>query len=655
MKRVVRMSLLQSIPAGRWFPLLALSLLACVAPQARAQMVTGSKMQNFAAAMGIEGHESTEFSVVQTACSLGPNVLWPGEQAEFTFSLANLTAAAIAGPVKVRVVHYGTRGQPGDVWNPYVFRIDEETPVSVDLNVPAKKAIEFTVKPKIGDVFGGYALIVDLGAHGEAFAATCVRVPRANAARDRLPTYALDLGRSTYQVFPVFKKLGVKACRIEASFTPLGAKDYDRRMQNLKLALKGAMENDVAVMLTFDQGWAPMPLDRGRPFLNDDNSMKDKVKYDLAWLPGQDEEFQKWVRQICAEYGWPKGAVNAVELWNEPWEGTSISGWGADMIRYREMYTHMALGVIEARKADGVKVLIGGACSSSNTRDKLFSDSTDGKYDGPFLKWLDFVSIHYQPLAADPSLVPEWLHREGDYGPVQVWDTESWVANSEDRVAAVIASMRAQGQSRTAGIYNGNVFTPMIRRIGKDSVSVVVQAWSPAAGIAAVQQFIGQRAFKELLFHNGLPWVFVFDGGTKVGDADPSALNHDDSTLVVVGDLGGCYERARTRFRELHGLKNFEKIKAARAALAAATDPKEQTLRDAELAAAEVLDGGAITLDDGGGAFRLFDFYGNAVPSSNGKISVPLSGLGYFLRTDGSKGSFDRTLPGRAGFRHPRI
>ena len=119
-----------------------------------------------------------------------------------------------------------------------------------------------------------------------------------------------------------------------------------------------------------------------------------------------------------------------MELWNEPWEGVSISGWGADIPRFREIYTVMAQAVIEARKEAGVKVLIGGACSSTNTRDKLFCDGTD-----TFLPWLDFVSIHYQPLAADPVLEPKWMNRTGEYGRVKVWDTESWVANSDDRVA----------------------------------------------------------------------------------------------------------------------------------------------------------------------------------------------------------------------------
>ena len=60
-------------------------------------------------------------------------------------------------------------------------------------------------------------------------------------------------------------------------------------------------------------------------------------------------------------------------------------------------------------------------------------------------------------LAADLAIDPRWMERKSPLGPVRVWDTESWIANSEDRVAGVIASMRSQGQSRTAGIYGGNV------------------------------------------------------------------------------------------------------------------------------------------------------------------------------------------------------
>ncbi|MCY3023650.1 MAG: hypothetical protein NTW87_32115, partial [Planctomycetota bacterium] len=59
---------------------------------------------------------------------------------------------------------------------------------------------------------------------------------------------------------------------------------------------------------------------------------------------------------------------------------------------------------------------------------------------------------------------------------------------------------------------------------------------------------------------------------------------------------------------------------------------------------AAVLDGATLTLPDGGGAFMLSDYYGNAVPAQDGKIVVPLNGLGYMLRTDGSAGSFAQLL-----------
>lgn len=49
--------------------------------------------------------------------------------------------------------------------------------------------------------------------------------------------------------------------------------------------------------------------------------------------------------------------------------------------------------------------------------------------------------------------------------------------------------------------------------------------------VAACHKFIGQRAFREILFKNGLPWIFVFDG----------LRGRDDGTVVIVGDLRLTY------------------------------------------------------------------------------------------------------------------
>src|SRR5258708_37723520 len=102
------------------------------------------------------------------------------------------------------------------------------------------------------------------------------------------------------------------------------------------------------------------------------------------------------------------------------------------------------------------------------------------------------------------------MNRKSSQGPVRVWVTESWIANSEDRFPAIIASMRAQGQSRTAGIYGGNVYDSQNLKIDGKMVPIV-QAWAPAAAGAARHKFICPRALQRLLCSNGCQWGFVFD------------------------------------------------------------------------------------------------------------------------------------------------
>ncbi|MDQ2731288.1 MAG: hypothetical protein M3Y56_06480, partial [Armatimonadota bacterium] len=360
-----------------------------------------------------------------------------------------------------------------------------------------------------------------------------------------------------------------------------------------------------------------------------------------AWLPSYDPDFQKYCRLFAGQYGWPKGPINAFSLWNEPWEGISISGWGADMTRYREIFTHMAQGVDEARKTDGVDVLLGGCDSSTNAMDKLFPDGKD-----TFLKWFDFLSIHYQGL--DPnSTVKAWVDRKGPHGRVKIWDTESWVANTDDRVAAVVAADRAAGYDRAMGIFGGNIAEnfdyDMRLPDGKTKHVNGVNAWSVAAAVGASQHFIGERPFKELLFKNGLPWVMLFDG-LPDGEGRVAA---DDGTIVVVGDIGEEFGKDQLLFRTATGLKNRprqQELERQIAALPADAPEADRTSLQTALTREETLEGASMTLDAQGGLFSLYDFYGNPVPAENGKIIVPLDGRGFFLRSNGSKGSFARLV-----------
>jgi hypothetical protein len=577
-------------------------------PFSTAQMKSGSEMTGFASAFALDGVTSPDFQVQELAAQVSSgsrvNVLWPGETLQMTLRFTNRLSIPLRAQASIQVIQYGTSVPAGETWAPTVFRLGEagSTPVEVDLAPGGSQ--ESVIHPQIPETFGGYALIADMQGHGRVFVAAIVRCLKPEPGRVEFPTYALDTTWDELMsegVFELFEKLGVKGMRMGAPFNPRDDPEAEKSAEILDRYLTWAKAHDVTVMLTIGGGDAKsmQPLNRPRPWLSNEGKMLD-TKDDRAWLPSFDHEFQRWVESITSRYGWPKGNVNAVELWNEPWEAVSISGWGADIPRYRDLFTRMALGVEAARRNAGVKVLIGGMCSSSNARDKLFPDGSDH-----FLKWMDFISIHYQALAADPSLVPEWIHRKNEYGPVRVWDTESWIANSEDRVPGVIASMRAQGQSRTAGIFDGNVYESKNLKID-GRVYPVVQAWSPAAAVAASQKFVGQREFKELLFKNGLPWIFVFDGLPHTGSDD---TNPDDGTVVVVGDLKKIYEPDRTLFR------------------AVTVDHKA-----------------ILVMSDGGGIVRLYDFYGNTVPAEAGKISIPLNGQGYFVRTNGSPGSFAKLV-----------
>jgi hypothetical protein len=492
-------------------------------------------MPGYAEAFGLTiTEQASDYMVQEIGVKAGnsamANVLLPGESATFTFRFTNKTNKQIHAQGTVHLIRYQTRTPVGEVWAPHVTKIADEGDTPIEVNLPSSGVQDITITPSVKERFGGYVLIADVPGHGRTFAAALVRSMKPDAGRVQYPTYALDATWPQYMnegVLVLFEKLGVKGMRLAASYAPKDAPEYKTLDQNLATYMKWTKDHDVTVMLTLDSGsMQTQPMGRARSWLSSEDSML-KTKADQAWLPQYDPDFQQWVERISSQYGWPKGNLNAVELWNEPWESVSISGWQADIPRYQEIFTHMAQGVEAARKNADVQVLIGGACSSSNARDKLFADGSD-----KFLKWLDFVSVHYQALAADPAEVPEWINRKSPQGPVRVWDTESWIANSEDRFPAIIASMRAQGQSRTAGIYGGNVYDS--RNLTVDGKMVpIVQTWAPAATVAATQKFIGQREFNRLLFQNGLPWIFVFDG---LPAEDTKRVNAEDGTIVVLGD-----------------------------------------------------------------------------------------------------------------------
>lgn len=607
-------------------------VIAAGAPAARAQMVTGKDMTDFAVVFGLDKNPPGDrFDARLTRSSAPGNILWPGDAAAFTITVQNRSAQALTASGKLEVIAYGTRGKPGDIWAPTVYRIGISDSVPVSVKADPNGAATVSASPKIPARLGAYALVLDLGPTlGRRFVGSVVRTFKPDAERVQFPALSLDnLGPT------VLQRLGVHAIRDGISYKSTTDADFERWYREQGSRLTALHRSGVTVLAMFGGGdfYHPnQPLGRPRPWLSDQNVMQD-TKFDLAWLPSYDGDFRKFVARLLTDYGWPKGPITAASLWNEPWEGISISGWGADMLRYREIYTAMADGVDDARKA-GAEVLVGGGDSSSNALDKFFPDGS-----AAFLPRFDFLSVHYQGMASFATYKP-WVDRKSPRGRVRIWDTESWVANTDDRVAAVIAANRSAGYDRAMGVYGGNIH--------EAQGSGGQNAWSTAAAVGAAQHFLGDRPFRELLFKNGLPWVMVFDGLKN---------RPEDGTIVVVGDLGETFGANNVLFRTARGLRENAHKEALRKQITAlssvqASVPvpnvpaeagnKPSTRRDVlqrALDMPETLSGATLTLP-ASGAYALYDFYGNLVPARKGRVVVPLDGRGFFLRGTGRPGSF---------------
>lgn len=608
---------------------LLLVLLATFSYFAEAQMKEPYEWAGYEDVMGVKnGLRHYDYDIKTIYSSAPANVFWPGEKVKFTFQLVSNTEEPIDVNASVHVIHYGTRGIPNDIWLPEMYKIEEIQTLSLPVKISPNGYADVEINTEIPEIFGGYALVFDLGKYGKRLATSFVRSMKPSPVKMQYPKQSLDdLG------VDFLSRIGVQAIRYGASYCPTTMSSYQSEMRRMDAEMKRYKDNNITVLLMFGEGQSLTPLGTQRSFL-DENGVYKRTKQDYAWLPALDEDFKNYVKELCLKHGWPNGPVTAVSLWNEPWEGISISGWQADMLRYREIYKAMAEGVMEARK-EGVDVLIGGCDSNSNAWDKLFGDGTMD-----MLPVFDFLSIHYQGMES-PVLYPQWNNRKEHKGRVLIWDTESWVGNTDDRIGLVVAANRSAGYDRSMGIYGGYMYSGdphntvpnmEIRTAnGVERISSIHSSWSPAAAMGAVQALIGERDFKELLFKNGLPWVMVFNGY----EGKP-----DDGTIVITGDLGEAFGAESILYRDVRGLKEInEKIKLREKIATLPQGSAERVKAEEVLNNYKAMEDGIFTLK-AHPSFILYDFYGNVMQPRKGKYEIPLNYKGYYMRTNGSKGSF---------------
>lgn len=561
----------------------------------------GRKMANFEPAFGLNAQG---WSVAQSACSAGANILGPGEEAAFTFFIKPETP--FRGAVKLEVNRYGTRMRPESPDQPVIYLIEKLGTTQIEAQIPAEGAF-VTFTPDIGELFGGYLLVLELEGRGRAFGASAARVLEADPGPVFEPGFSVDMDSSlelSPVVFNALRKLGIRGARLETGYG-LFREDY----------AQWASENDVSLLLNVGGGSLPssaLPLGRERPWLSPEGVLLAQGPRDNSWMSSFDETWSRYWLELLSRYGWPRGPIQALELGQAgPTASENFAGWRSDIPRFQEAYRAMSRAVMEARRSAGVKTLVGASGCSALVGESLLSESGTG-----FLSDLDFINATDRPLAAELALNPFLSRRKSPRGPVRFWDSGGARLRSEEQIAAFWAGRRAAGFVRTgAGLHVSSLLTlekppGTPQADAANEVGSVAQVWAPAAAAAAAQKWIGGRSFREILFKNGLPWVFVFEGSRACRDGLPTGKPQpEDGTVVVVGDLKESFPPDQTPFRSV-----------------------------------KINPGASFSIENPRGEFRVYDFYGNPLESVAARITLPLNGSGYFLRTTGRGGSFKRLL-----------
>ena len=600
--------------------------------------------EEFAKAWGMDAKQvnnafgrNAVISAQTISSSIPASILWPGDNVKFEVQITNLTDQPVKLEGKVIVLHYELYTYPEDMFKVGPRVMGEVDSSAIKIELDAKGWRNVTVEPKIPNTFGGYAMLLEIPGEPRIFLGTCVRSVK--------PDITPGLHRLTMDndYIPMLERLGASCNRIHAPSMSSDGSDeaYEPLYQRAANKLRDFHKAKQLLSIEFGtdaQSGSALPMGHARGFPVKMIDGKPNITHywvgDMVWLPKFDQTFKKNVKRFLKEFGAPNGPVMAIKLFNEPWNGASMSGWGADDLRYRELFTLMVEARDESAIEDGTKVLVGGCDSSSNTYDKLFPDG-----DMKFLKSLDFLSVHYQGMEPDTG-ARMFLDRKGPNGPTQVWDTESWTANSDGRISAMLPTYWALGLQRGVGIHSQRVATAVfninVKTDDGEKSREMFTTWSPAASIGALQHFVGDRPFDRILL-KGLPWVYVFDGRKE---ADGS-IRADDGTVVVVGDLSPVFGSSAVLFRDVKSLDEVAAKRELHQKLATMTPFSAERLEaQKEWNTRSLFTNAYIVVDNKDGKFSLFQSQGNPVPSQDGKLLVPINDLGWYLKADGSPGSF---------------
>ncbi|KAA6327998.1 hypothetical protein EZS27_023060 [termite gut metagenome] len=298
-------------------------ILFIVCNAANAQMKDPQDWVGYEDVMGVKnGLQHYDYNATLIESTAPANVFWPGDNINLKFQLENNTHQTIETDAKIYVFRYGTKGIPNDIWLPQIVKLDYEKVIPARITISPNGYTNTSIS--IDDIkrYGGYAVVFDLGKYGRRLGTSFVYSMKPSPVKMQYPKQSLDdLG------VDFLSRVGIQSICHGIPYVSTASADYQVFMQDFAGLMKKYMDNNITVMLMFGEGRvAPlMPLGTSRPHLDESNTFL-RTKQDLVWLPQMDEDFKKYVKELCLKFGWPNGPVTAVCLWNEPWEGMSISG-----------------------------------------------------------------------------------------------------------------------------------------------------------------------------------------------------------------------------------------------------------------------------------------------------------------------------------------
>ncbi|HPD17053.1 MAG TPA: hypothetical protein PLE19_19085 [Planctomycetota bacterium] len=293
---------------------------------------------------------------------------------------------------------------------------------------------------------------------------------------EHIRTRALTLGR-----------LGIKGVRIELGWAEGKPGTYDWSRYDALMGSLAEAKINALVTMGGHPYWT-YPLGQPTPACIPE-------KPDHSCQPKHYEAFGKWIYAFCDRY-WQRGngALWAIEHWNEPWEGISISGWESDSNHYRALMKQIA---DNARKVSR-RIKTAAACSIMNTEDKFLA----GEDRNELAKLVDIFTDHYvPPRTSYGPMVAKFWGKEST-------DTETWIAASEVLLPQIVTQFLACGQDRMTPWH------PAMTYFKVPGSPMEFQMPNPVALASNVfNVMMTGRKFERMLFHTHLPWAFQFGTG----------------------------------------------------------------------------------------------------------------------------------------------